>query len=107
MFEQVSLEGVKANLDHRAKNKVFLFHHEVKAKRNKKIKSKIFRRLLKKDKLKAGYNEIEMTPEAAKELAEKQEFKRAEVIIIIFIFLIKKRIKLRLNLLLFVFDRNV
>lgn len=35
---------------------------------------------MKKDRLKATSSQIEMDPEAAKEQAMKQEFKRAEVI---------------------------
>lgn len=55
-----------------------LFRHEMKAKRLKNIKSKTYHRLLKKDRLKAT-TFAETDPEAAKELAMKQEFKRAEV----------------------------
>lgn len=57
-----------------------LFRHEVKMKRLKKIKSKTYHRLLKKDRQKSTFAEIQMNTEAAKELAMKQEFKRAEVI---------------------------
>lgn len=57
-----------------------LFRHEMKRKRVKKIKSKTYHRLLKKDRLKAASAESLMDPEAAKEEARKQEFKRAEVI---------------------------
>lgn len=52
----------------------------MKARRIKKIKSKTYHRLLKKDRLKGTAVAVEMDPEAAKELAMKQEFKRAEVI---------------------------
>ncbi|KAL3358506.1 hypothetical protein AABB24_015560 [Solanum stoloniferum] len=55
-----------------------LFRHEMKAKRVKKIKSKVYHRLLKKDRLKQAGTTIETDPEAAKEQAMKQEFKRAE-----------------------------
>lgn len=57
-----------------------LFQHEMKAKRIKKIKSKTYHRLLKKDRLKGTAAAMEMDPEADKEFAMKQEFKRAEVI---------------------------
>lgn len=57
-----------------------LFRHEMKRKRIKKIKSKTYHRLLKKDRLKSASAEMLMDPEAAKEAAIKQEFKRAEVI---------------------------
>lgn len=56
-----------------------LFRHEVKQKHIKKIKSKTYHRMMKKDKLKAASMQMEMDPEAAKEQAMKQEFKRAEV----------------------------
>lgn len=57
-----------------------LFRHEMKARRIKKIKSKTYHWLLKKDRLKGTAVVVEMDPEAAKELAMKHEFKRAEVI---------------------------
>lgn len=75
------MEDVKDRQDRLAKMRNLLFRHEMKAKRVKKIKSKTYHRLMKKDKLKAAASEIEMDPEAAKELAKKQEFKRLEVII--------------------------
>lgn len=56
-----------------------LFRHEMKAKHIKKIKSKTYHRLLKKDRLKAISSQIEVDPEAAKEYAMKQERQRAEV----------------------------
>lgn len=80
MFWQISIEDVKDRQERLAKMRNLLFRHEMKAKRIKKIKSKTYRRLSKKDRLKAAAAEIEMDPEAAKELAMKQEFKRAEVI---------------------------
>lgn len=80
MFEQVSAEDVKERQARLAKMRNLLFRHELKSKRIKHIKSKTYRRLLKKDKLKVGSTDSEMNPELAKELAEKQEFKRAEVI---------------------------
>lgn len=57
-----------------------LFRHELKMKRIKKVKSKVYHRMMKKDRLKASSHEMLMDPEAAKEQAMKQEFKRAEVI---------------------------
>lgn len=63
-----------------------LFRHEMKAKHIKKIKSKTYHRLLKKDRVKEASVQIEMDPDAAKELAMKQEFKRAEVMIWTVIF---------------------
>lgn len=65
--------------DRIAKMRNLLFHHEMKQKHIKKIKSKTYHRLLKKDRLKAFSAQMEMDPEAAKEQARKQEFKRAEV----------------------------
>jgi U3 small nucleolar RNA-associated protein 14 len=52
----------------------------MKAKRVKKIKSRTYHRLLKKDKRKASSADLEADPEAAEESAMKQEFKRAEVV---------------------------
>ncbi|KAI3697887.1 hypothetical protein L6452_30987 [Arctium lappa] len=77
-LNKISVEDVKERQDRLAKMRNFLFRHELKSKRIKHIKSKTYRRLLKKDKSKAAATEIEMNPDAAKELAEKQEFKRAE-----------------------------
>ncbi|KAG5567738.1 hypothetical protein RHGRI_003058 [Rhododendron griersonianum] len=77
-LNKISVEDVKDHKDHLAKMRSLLFRHELKAKRIKKIKSKTFHRVLKKDRLKAVAAEIEMNPEAAKELANKQEYKRAE-----------------------------
>jgi U3 small nucleolar RNA-associated protein 14 len=77
-LNKISVEDVKDRQDHLAKMRSLLFRHELKAKRIKKIKSKTFHRVLKKDRLKAAAAEMEMNPEAAKELAMKQEFKRAE-----------------------------
>lgn len=70
---------MKNHKDRLAKMRSLLFRHELKAKRIKKIKSKTYHRLLKKDKRKAAEAAYEFDPEAAKELARKQEFKRAEV----------------------------
>ncbi|KAD3338173.1 hypothetical protein E3N88_33694 [Mikania micrantha] len=77
-LNKVSAEDVKERQDRLAKMRNLLFRHEIKSKRIKNIKSKTYRRLLKKDKSKVGSTDIEMNPEVAKELAEKQEFKRAE-----------------------------
>lgn len=82
--EKISVEDVKEHHDRIAKMRSLLFRHEMKAKRIKKIKSKTYRRLLKKDRFKTASTDIHMDPEAAKELAMKQEFKRAEVIDLIF-----------------------
>ena len=81
MLQQVSVD-VKERQDRLAKMRNLLFRHEVKAKRIKNIKSKTYRRLSKKDRLKATDNEVEMNPDVAKELAEKEEFRRAEVMTI-------------------------
>ena len=82
MFVQISIEDMKNIQNYRAKMKNLLFRHELKAKRIKKIKSKTFHRMMKKDKHKEG----QMNPDAIKEEAMKQEFKRAEVIIKIISF---------------------
>lgn len=57
-----------------------LFRHDLKSKHIKNIKSKTYRRLSKKDKLKANSLQSQMDPEASKELAKKQEYERAKVI---------------------------
>ncbi|XP_076894081.1 U3 small nucleolar RNA-associated protein 14-like [Bidens hawaiensis] len=77
-LNQVSAEDVKERQDRLAKMRNLLFRDELKLKRIKNIKSKTYRRLLKKDQSKVGSIDTEMDPEVAKELAEKQEFKRAE-----------------------------
>lgn len=79
---QVSFEDEKDRQNRLAKMRSLLFRHEMKAKHIKKIKSKTYHRLLKKDRVKGASVQIEMDPDAAKELAMKREFKRAEVIII-------------------------
>lgn len=76
------MEDVKDHQDRLAKMRNLLFRHEMKAKRIKKIKSKTFHRLMKKDRLKAAAHEIETDPEAAKKLAMKQEYERIKVIIL-------------------------
>lgn len=63
-----------------AKMRSLLFKHEMKAKHIKKIKSKTYHRLLKKERVKAASFDIQMDPEVAREQAMKQEFRRAEVI---------------------------
>uniref|UniRef100_A0A2N9E4P4 Uncharacterized protein n=1 Tax=Fagus sylvatica TaxID=28930 RepID=A0A2N9E4P4_FAGSY len=77
-LNQVSVEDEKERQNRIAKMRSLLFRHETKAKHIKKIKSKTYHRLLKKDRLKTAAGQIEMDPEAAKEQAFKQEFKRAE-----------------------------
>ncbi|KAK9281752.1 hypothetical protein L1049_004657 [Liquidambar formosana] len=77
-LNKISIEDVKDRQNRLAKMRSLLFRHEMKAKHIKKIKSKTFHRLLKKDRLKATSADMQMDPEAAKEHAMKQEFKRAE-----------------------------
>ncbi|WCJ22228.1 U3 small nucleolar RNA-associated protein 14 [Euphorbia peplus] len=77
-LNKLSTEDVREKLNHFAKMRSLLFRHEVKMKRVKKIKSKVYRRLLKKDRSKMSSDGMSMDPEEAKEQAMKQEFKRAE-----------------------------
>lgn len=77
-LNKISVEDVKDRQNRLAKMRSLLFRHELKAKHIKKIKSKTFHRMLKKDRLKAAASLSEVDPEAAKEYAIKQEFKRAE-----------------------------
>ncbi|XP_009609520.1 uncharacterized protein [Nicotiana tomentosiformis] len=77
-LNKISVEDVRDRQDQLAKMRSLLFRHEMKAKRVKKIKSKVYHRLLKKDRLKQAGTAVETDPEAAKEQAMKQEFKRAE-----------------------------
>lgn len=77
-LNKTSIEDEKDRRDRIAKMRSLLFRHEIKQKHIKKIKSKTYHRLMKKDRLKATSAQIEMDPEAAKEQAMKQEFKRAE-----------------------------
>ncbi|XP_078435662.1 U3 ribonucleoprotein (Utp) family protein [Wolffia australiana] len=77
-LNKISIEDMKSVHNYRAKMKSLLFRHELKAKRIKKIKSKTYHRMLKKDKLKGGAAEGLMNPDVAKEEAMKREFKRAE-----------------------------
>ncbi|KNA13232.1 hypothetical protein SOVF_118770 [Spinacia oleracea] len=77
-LNKISVEEVKDRQDRLAKMRSLLFRHEMKAKQVKKIKSKTYHRLKKKDKLKAASSDPQTDPEAAREYAEKQERKRAE-----------------------------
>lgn len=77
-LNKISVEDYLEDRNHVAKMRSLLFRHEMKRKRIKKIKSKTYHRLLKKDRLKAASAEMLMDPEAAKEETRKQEFKRAE-----------------------------
>ncbi|XP_057793654.1 uncharacterized protein LOC131010239 isoform X3 [Salvia miltiorrhiza] len=77
-LNEISIEDVKERQERLAKMRDLLFRHELKAKRVKKIKSKTYHRLMKKDKAKSAEASIRMDPEAAKEHAMKIEFKRAE-----------------------------
>ncbi|KAL9415242.1 hypothetical protein AB3S75_043513 [Citrus x aurantiifolia] len=77
-LNKISVEDYLEERNHVAKMRSLLFRHEMKRKRIKKIKSKTYHRLLKKDRLKAASVEMLMDPEEAKEEARKQEFKRAE-----------------------------
>ncbi|OAY80691.1 U3 small nucleolar RNA-associated protein 14 [Ananas comosus] len=77
-LNEVSVEDVKERQNRLAKMRSLLFRHEMKAKHIKKIKSKTYHRILKKEKLKAASAELQVDPEVAKEYAMKQEFKRAE-----------------------------
>ncbi|KAG4913701.1 hypothetical protein AAZX31_19G198400 [Glycine max] len=77
-MNKVSIEDEKDRQNRIAKMRSLLFRHEMKAKHIKKIKSRTFHRLLKKDRLKAEASQMQMDPEAAKEYAMKQERQRAE-----------------------------
>ncbi|XP_061365521.1 uncharacterized protein C57A7.06 [Gastrolobium bilobum] len=77
-MNKVTIEDEKDRQNRIAKMRSLLFRHEMKAKHIKKIKSRTFHRLLKKDRLKAESSRIQMDPEAAKEFAMKQERQRAE-----------------------------
>uniref|UniRef100_A0ACD5WWD1 Uncharacterized protein n=1 Tax=Avena sativa TaxID=4498 RepID=A0ACD5WWD1_AVESA len=77
-LNKVDIEDVREHQNRLAKMRSLLFRHEMKAKRVKKIKSRTYHRLLKKDKRKASSADLEADPEAAEESAMKQEFKRAE-----------------------------
>ncbi|KAM3211853.1 hypothetical protein ACQJBY_065148 [Aegilops geniculata] len=75
-LNKMEVEDVRERQNRLAKMRSLLFRHEMKAKRVKKIKSRTYHRLMKKDKLKAA--DLEADPEAAKDSAKKLEFKRAE-----------------------------
>ncbi|GFP81432.1 uncharacterized protein c57a7.06 [Phtheirospermum japonicum] len=75
-LNKISVEDMMDRQEQLAKMRSLLFRHELKAKRVKKIKSKTYHRLLKKDRKKAAEAAILMDPEAAKEQAMKQEYKR-------------------------------
>ncbi|KAK6937365.1 hypothetical protein RJ641_030873 [Dillenia turbinata] len=77
-LNKVSVEDVKDRQNRLAKMRSLLFRHEMKAKHIKKIKSKTYHRLLKRDRMKSASTEMLTDPEAAKEQAMKQEFRRAE-----------------------------
>lgn len=77
-MNKVSIEDEKDRQNRIAKMRSLLFRHEMKAKHIKKIKSRTFHRLLKKDRLKAEASQIQMDPEAAEEYAIKRERERAE-----------------------------
>ncbi|XP_034229675.1 U3 small nucleolar RNA-associated protein 14-like, partial [Prunus dulcis] len=77
-LNKVSAEDEKDRHNRMAKMRSLLFRHEMKSKHIKKIKSKTYHRLLKKDRLKASSTQSEMDLEAAKELAMKQEYERAK-----------------------------
>jgi U3 small nucleolar RNA-associated protein 14 len=62
-----------------AKMRSLLFRSEMKKKHANKIKSRTFRRLNKKDRLKAEFSQLQMDPEAANEYALKRERQRVEV----------------------------
>ncbi|KAK8960785.1 hypothetical protein KSP40_PGU017654 [Platanthera guangdongensis] len=77
-LNKVSIEDVRDRQNYLAKMRSLLFRHEMKAKHIKNIKSKTYHRILKKQRQKTASSEINVDPEEAKELAIKQEFKRAE-----------------------------
>ncbi|KAG2540881.1 hypothetical protein PVAP13_9NG587500 [Panicum virgatum] len=78
-LNKIDVEDVRERQNRLAKMRSLLFRHEMKAKRVKKIKSRTYHRMLKKDKWKAAAaTDFEADPEAAKDYAMKQEFKRAE-----------------------------
>ncbi|GAU11228.1 hypothetical protein TSUD_342180, partial [Trifolium subterraneum] len=77
-LNKVSIEDEKDRQNRMAKMRSLLFRHEIKSKHVKKIKSRTFHRLLKKDRLKAESSQLEMDPEAANEYALKRERQRVE-----------------------------
>ncbi|ESQ37900.1 hypothetical protein EUTSA_v10028424mg [Eutrema salsugineum] len=76
-LNEVSMEDHIKFRDHIAKMRSFLFRHELKSKRIKKIKSRTYRRLKNKDLKKSAVGAL-MDPEMAKEEAMKQEAQRVE-----------------------------
>ncbi|KAJ8439502.1 hypothetical protein Cgig2_007019 [Carnegiea gigantea] len=77
-LNKLSVEAVKDRQNRLAKMRSLLFRHEMKAKHIKNMKSKTYRCLKKKERMKAASLELQTDPKAAKELAEKQERERAE-----------------------------
>ncbi|CAN8288772.1 unnamed protein product [Cochlearia groenlandica] len=77
-LNEMSMEDHIRNRDARAKTRSLLFRHDLKCKRLKKMKSKLFRRLRNKDLKKSAVGGPPMDPEMAKEEAMKQEAKRVE-----------------------------
>nr|XP_009417726.1 PREDICTED: uncharacterized protein C57A7.06 [Musa acuminata subsp. malaccensis] len=77
-LNKISVEDVRDHQNRLAKMRSLLFRHEVKSKHIKKIKSKTYHRILKKERLKEVSADVEMDPETMKDNARKQEFKRAE-----------------------------
>ncbi|MCO5573156.1 hypothetical protein L7F22_026922 [Adiantum nelumboides] len=77
-FNKLSMDEVKERQERLARMRSMLFHHEAKAKRMKKIKSKTYHRLLQKDRKGKAGQEGELDPESLKEAAMKAEFKRAQ-----------------------------
>ncbi|KAM1257364.1 hypothetical protein ACFX15_030720 [Malus domestica] len=77
-LNKVSAEDERDRHNRMAKMRSLLFRHEMKSKHIKKIKSKTYHRLLKKDRLKATSAQGQMDPDASKELAMKQEYERAK-----------------------------
>lgn len=76
---QVSMEDHIKDRNHSAKMRSLLFRQDLKSKRIKKIKSKTYHRLKKKDLMKSAVGGALMDPERAKEEAMIQEARRVEV----------------------------
>jgi len=80
--QQLTPEELSKRSDHLARMKSLLFHHELKVRRMNKIKSKAYRRMKKRAKLKqmeATLEEMkELDPQAYEEEQRKQEMKRIE-----------------------------
>eukprot|EP00271_Cylindrocystis_brebissonii_P022634 TRINITY_DN878_c0_g3_i1.p1 TRINITY_DN878_c0_g3~~TRINITY_DN878_c0_g3_i1.p1 ORF type:complete len:1258 (-),score=449.77 TRINITY_DN878_c0_g3_i1:103-3876(-) len=83
-LNKLTVEEVLERKERLSRMRALLFRSELKAKRVKKIKSKTFHRLLLKSEKRARANaaggdaSAHMDPEEAKELAIKQEYKRAQ-----------------------------